>query len=124
MIFRASEHGFKASAFHKNCDNINDTLVLVRSEFDRTIGGYSHYKWNDERKDTNGVVNDSARKAFLIQLDLHQIYKPINDEFLITCNVGCGPVFGKGRDLVIAQYSLNFVPQLSLISKPRNVDPL
>ena len=70
LIFRASEHAFKANAFHTHCDNINDTLVLVRTSFGRTLGGYSHYKWNDERKDYNGYVHDSGRRSFLMQLDL------------------------------------------------------
>ena len=30
-IFRASEHSFSAKAFHQKCDNVPDTLVLVRT---------------------------------------------------------------------------------------------
>jgi len=31
LIFRASEHGFRAEAFHEKCNNIMDTLTLVRT---------------------------------------------------------------------------------------------
>ena len=43
LIFRASEHEFKASAFHAECDNVEDTFVVVKTEFDRTIAGFTHY---------------------------------------------------------------------------------
>ena len=44
-LFRASEHGFTAADFHQRCDNKEDTLVLIRTEFGKTIGGYTHYPW-------------------------------------------------------------------------------
>ena len=44
-LFRASEHSFSADAFHNKCDNKEDTLVLIRTEFGKTIGGYTHYYW-------------------------------------------------------------------------------
>ena len=45
LLFRASEHNFSAKAFHQKCDNIEDTLVLIRTQFGKTIGGYTHYPW-------------------------------------------------------------------------------
>ena len=44
-IFRASEHDFRAADFHKHCDGVEDNLVLVRTEFAKNIGGYSHKAW-------------------------------------------------------------------------------
>ena len=44
-LFRASEHGFSVASFHQKCDNQEDTLVLIRTEFGKTIGGYTHYPW-------------------------------------------------------------------------------
>ena len=31
LLFRASEHGFKVAKFHEHCDNIENTLTLVRT---------------------------------------------------------------------------------------------
>lgn len=31
LLFRASDHNFKAQYFHTFCDNIEDTLVLLRT---------------------------------------------------------------------------------------------
>jgi hypothetical protein len=47
LIFRASQHNFEAAAFHEHCDNIEDTLVLAKTEFGKTIAGFTHYKWNE-----------------------------------------------------------------------------
>jgi hypothetical protein len=50
LLFRASEHAFKVKAFHQYCDKINDTLVLIRTEFGKTIAGYSHYRWGNKEE--------------------------------------------------------------------------
>jgi hypothetical protein len=51
LLFRASEHGFDAQKFHQSCDNIQDTVTLVRTSKGKTIAGYSHREWiNDEPK--------------------------------------------------------------------------
>ena len=65
-------------------------MVIARSEFGRTIAGYSHYTWNQ----TNGVVNDAGRRAFLLQLDLYEKMVPNSDQNLIKCINSQGPMFG------------------------------
>ena len=45
MIFKASDYNYKAEAFHEKCDNINDTLIILRTEFNKTIGGFTHHPW-------------------------------------------------------------------------------
>jgi hypothetical protein len=40
------------------------------------------------------MVNDKARRTFLVQLDLGLKLIPISDDNLIVCSVGYGPVFG------------------------------
>jgi hypothetical protein len=81
LLFRASQHAFSASAFHAKCDHIEDTLVLVRTEYGKTIGGFTHYKWN---KDLSGTyVHDEGRKAFMFQLDLQHYMPACLKEYLI-----------------------------------------
>ncbi len=46
LLYRGSENGFSASNFHQKCDNIPNTLVIVRTEFGKTIGGFTQYAWN------------------------------------------------------------------------------
>ena len=55
LLFRASQHNFKTEAFHLNCDEYQNTLTLIRTEYGKTIGGYTHYKWlNDDKMDSGG----------------------------------------------------------------------
>ena len=54
LLFRASQHSFSAKAFHQRCDKTEDTLVLVRTEFGKTLGGYSGYSWK-EKEDEKGL---------------------------------------------------------------------
>ena len=46
LLFQASEHQYSAKEFHKMCDGIEDTLVLIRAEFGKTVAGFTHYKWD------------------------------------------------------------------------------
>ena len=65
LLFRASEHYFRAKAFHKKCDGVSDTVTLVKTEFGKVIAGYSHYQWDE----VDGSLKDESKKAFLLQLD-------------------------------------------------------
>ena len=38
-IFRASEHDFKAFAFHQKCDDKGPTLTIVQTTEGKIIGG-------------------------------------------------------------------------------------
>jgi hypothetical protein len=85
LLFRGSEHDFKAAAFHKHCDNIEDTLTLVCTEFEKTMAGYSHYKWNAD--DKYDFVHDEGRRAFLLSFDKAEKYVPQGGEKLIYCQL-------------------------------------
>jgi hypothetical protein len=97
-IFRASEHAFKAGAFHEHCDGTEDTLTLVRTEFGKTIAGYSHYKWNAAN---SNWVHSENKKTFLLSFDKAEKYVPQDRQYLIYCDPGYGPTFGGGHDLVL-----------------------
>merc|ERR1711902_378582 len=45
LLFRASEHGFSASAFHKFCDGYGPSLTIIESNFGNIFGGYTSIKW-------------------------------------------------------------------------------
>jgi hypothetical protein len=94
LLFRASEHNFSAAAFHARCDHLEDTLTLVRTQFGRTIAGFSHYQWNGG--DENGEVCDEGRQAFLLSLDQGEKYLPQNGQGLVYCYPSFGPMFGAG----------------------------
>lgn len=102
LLYRASLNKFSAQAFHKRCDGVPNTLTLVRTEFNKVIGGFTSYPWQSE----GGYVGDTSRKAFLLSLDLEEIMYPVQlpgeENKLIYNNIHTGPRFGSGHDLFIS----------------------
>ena len=88
------------SPFHQRCNNKNDTLVLIRTEFGKTIGGYTHYPWKSLSNCT--YVSDSGCKAFIFSLDMKEKFVPKNSNHLIRQSSPYGPIFGNGPDIYIA----------------------
>jgi len=70
----------------------------MRTEFGKTIAGYSKYTWNA----SNGYVNDIGKHAFMLSLDLKERFVPKDGTNLISCDSNYGPRFGVGSaDLFI-----------------------
>jgi hypothetical protein len=63
LIFRASQHGWGASDFHKNCDNKGANIVIIKNEFGYIFGGYSSISWES----SNTSKYDD--KAFLYSIN-------------------------------------------------------
>ena len=97
LLFRASENGFKASAFHEKCDNIEDTLVLVHNEKGRSFGGFTHFPWQTPIGD-NFYVEDLQRRAFIFSLDMMEKFDPVTN-FTIVRSRDYGPAFGNNKEL-------------------------
>lgn len=92
-IFKASESDKTPQAFHKACDGIAHTLVLVRfGEY--TFGGYTDALWSSEKI---GVQKDS-KNSFLFSVNNRKKFFIKSDQTknAIYCRHNCGPVFGKG----------------------------
>lgn len=99
LLYRGSENGFSAAAFHQKCDSIPNTLTLVRTQFGKTIAGFTQYPWNVVN---NTYLDDAGKHAFLLSLDLKQKMVPISGNYLIYRHKSYGPTFGSGSDLCIA----------------------
>ena len=74
--------------------------MLVRTEFGKTIGGYTHYHWTSPSSTT--YVSDPGCKAFIYSLDMKEKFVPQNSKKLIRQHSSCGPIFGGGHDIAIA----------------------
>ena len=90
-IFKASDHQFSAASFHKKCDNVEDTLTLIQTEFGKVIGGYTHKAWASAYEAED--VIDKDRQAFLFSLDLKEKFTPTTDS-TIAHSSSHGPIFG------------------------------
>ena len=49
LIYRASDHGYTASSFHENCDNVQGpTLIIIKSDGGWIFGGYTTQSWSGD----------------------------------------------------------------------------
>ena len=46
LLYRASEHGYTASSFHKCCDDKGPTLIVIKSITGNIFGGYTTESWS------------------------------------------------------------------------------
>ena len=69
-------------------------MTIARSEYGKTIAGFTHYKFNQVN---NTYLNDAGRHAFLLQLDLQEKMVPISDNNILYCYSPHGPLFGGGN---------------------------
>ena len=66
-IYQSSKDGDTPEIFHTKCDNINNTLVLYKSEGNRRFGGFASECWNSNKK---SLID---KKCFLFSLDKKKI---------------------------------------------------
>jgi len=45
LLYRGSEHGFRASYFHAMCDNKGKSLSIVKTDQGIVFGGYTNIPW-------------------------------------------------------------------------------
>lgn len=110
-LYRASEDGFQASVFHQKCDNIPNTLTVIKSQNGFVFGGFTTKTWDGRwfKKDDD---------AFLFSL-INEENKPekfnvdfCESAYAICCAANFGPVFGAAHTICIYddsnQNSFNF----------------
>ena len=93
LKYRASRDGFKASDFHYNCDDIGNTITVVKAKSGNVFGGFTEQKWHSDGE----FVTDP--KAFIFSL-VNKEEKPFKafcsneGQLAIGCNSKYGPCFG------------------------------
>ena len=90
LLFRMSENGENSSDFHKYCDGVGPTLILIKTDKDRIFGGFTPLNWGIK----NVEIYDKLKRTFIFSLNLMKKYDMIdNKKKAITCK-NTGPVFG------------------------------
>ena len=100
-IYQATIDGGECSIFHKKCDNIPNTLTVIKSAGYRRFGGFTTAEW-----DTSGKFKDD-KNSFLFSLDKKKIYSYKNNGKAIYCHKDFGPTFGAGYTIKIGGNPLN-----------------
>ena len=110
LLYKATRDGFSAGNFHRKCDNVDNTLTIVKVTSGNIFGGFTVKKWSSN----NQFVSDS--NAFIFSL-INQENNPFKAKIkcsnkgqnAIYCSSKCGPVFGAvseyTNDLVISSDS-------------------
>ena len=87
IIFRSNIDGDLASTFHKKCDKIKNTLILIKASGNKRFGGFTSETWE------GNDINKKDDKSFIFSIDKMKIYDVIEGEDAINCNQDLGPVF-------------------------------
>ena len=96
-LYQATIDGDGPINFHSRCDNIPNTLVLIKSAGNRRFGGFASEIWESP---TSGKYKDD-KNSFLFSLDKQKIYSYKNDGKAIRCRKDYGPCFGYGPKIGI-----------------------
>lgn len=94
LIFRASEHEFLAQEFHKHCDGVNDTFTLIRTDFGKTMAGYTPSAWESPNNEDTKIIADLSLKSFLLSFDHREKMSLSDKNYAIYFNKERGPIFG------------------------------
>ena len=95
LLFRASEHGFSVKEFHRWCDGKAPTLVVVRTNYGKTLGGYTPVPWKSVGGDGEFFADQSGT-SFMFSCDLKERFALKNKNNSIKCRSDFGPMFGGG----------------------------
>jgi hypothetical protein len=87
LLYRGSRDGFEASTFHKKCDYIKGTLVLIENNKGIRFGGFTMGTWE------GNYIAKIDENAFCFSISLKKIYKVIKGKEAIRSDPKYGPVF-------------------------------
>ena len=102
-LYQATIDGGDPINFHKKCDNIPNTLVLIKSEGQRRFGGFTPIPWKSE----GNYVKDPELKTFIFSFDNKEIYPLNNVDNAVYHSQYSGPIFGYGPDIGIKDNPIN-----------------
>jgi hypothetical protein len=101
-LYQATIDGDGAINFHSRCDNIPNTLVLIKSAGNRRFGGFTSAQWSSP---SSGEYKDDLN-AFLFSLDKKKIYSYKMNGSAIYNNKNYGPCFGGAIDICISYHGI------------------
>ena len=102
-LYQATIDGGDPENFHLKCDNIPNTLVLIKSEGNRKFGGFTPIPWKSE----GDYLDDKEMKTFVFSLDNKEIYSLKENNKAVFHSKNNGPCFGYGPDIGIIGNPIN-----------------
>jgi hypothetical protein len=84
LVFVASQHQFAPANYHRVCDQLSDTLTIVKSDKNFLLGGFSDLPLGTEGP-SQSFIFSATRRAMM----------PLKEGRVATlCEPAYGPVFG------------------------------
>lgn len=114
LLYKATRDGFSHTSFKDRCLGKSNTLIVVLTEFNRFIGGFTPLAWQRPR-DTHEYVKDESKKTFLFSLTAGKKYRLMKPNYAVCHARDLGPIFGGGSDLEIVSDCNRFVNNYSHI---------
>ena len=93
-------HTNVAAEFHQACDNIPNTLVIIKSG-QYIAGGYTEVAWSSPASERYV----SATRAFLFSVNRRRVYLSTKPAYAMKCHQTLGPNFGYSGLGVYGDYS-------------------
>jgi len=87
LEYKAFDFGDEAKIFHKKCDKLNMSLVLIETDKDLRFGGFTTKSWKGD------CIKKIDNNAFVFNIDSNKIYDIIENEPAIGCYPKFGPIF-------------------------------
>lgn len=87
LIYRKTRDIDSSYNFHLICDKIKGTLIVIQTEDNLRIGGYTSETWEGNN------ISKKDNTAFIFSLNNNKIYSIKNNYFAIYCSPSCGPCF-------------------------------
>ena len=89
-LYQATIDGGDPINFHSKCDNIENTLVLIKSVGFKKFGGFTPISW----KSNGSYKDDPSSNSFIFSLDKQKIYSVKKGWYSVYHNESNGPSFG------------------------------
>ena len=97
LIYSSENDDDKISSFHKYCDGIAPTLILIETKEGFRYGGFTTQCW--ESKEESIFKED--KNAFIFSLDTEKKYEVTDPTKSIQCSKFWGPYFGEGGAICV-----------------------
>ena len=106
LLYSITKNGCNSTVFHQKCDNQGPTVTVLYNQQGSVYGGYTGINW-----DQSGTWGDDST-AFLFQLQYNgsatvNKFPCKNSAYTTYRASNCGPVFGKGNDLLTFTGTVN-----------------
>ena len=94
LLYRLSENDRKNSTFHQKCDNVNNTITIVKTKKNKRFGGFTSLLWNS---DSDKYLDD---KAFVFSLDNMKYYPVIKGKQAIYTKSICPLFYSRTNNMI------------------------